>query len=93
MLEPRYASSILLGRDKRVLRFNLRSKPYCRTCPERSRTDTNIISQDGEEIAHLQLPECELFNRRNFLKQMLCKDDKILDINDPVTPWHRAYVT
>ncbi len=54
--------------------------------------DANIINQAGEETARVQLPVCNLFNWWNYLKQVLSKDDKVLDIYYAVSPGHWANV-
>jgi len=44
---------------------------------------------------HAQLPSCSLFTRfkrREFLKQMLGKNDQILDIDNAIAPRHRANI-
>ena len=47
------------------------------------------ISNEGGPL----IPTCDLLSRREFLEQMLGKDDQILDIDDSVTPRHWADVT
>ncbi len=69
-----------------------------RQCPDRlwsyrSVVNTNVINQAGPETARVQLPACNLFNWWNSLKQMLSKDDQVLDIYNTVTPGHRANIT
>jgi hypothetical protein len=54
--------------------------------------DANVINQARPEADCVKLTICSLFNWWNFLKQMLSKDNQILDIDDAVTPWHWANI-
>ncbi len=51
-----------------------------------------MSAEQGTQRFLVRLAVCKLFNRWKFLKQVLCKDNQVLDIYYAVAPGHWADV-